>query len=156
MGSIKLITEFSDDVLSIMNDKYCVDRSCEDGSYVEYNNDILSAMASAGYLLGWYVNDTLKGVFWAMQFTYSALQLHINFPLANKGHAVAAGHKLKKWLFENASDNFKVFTALIPECNADVVSFAERNGMTRCGRVKSVFLKNGQLYDYIQFNTMRA
>ena len=154
MGRIELITDYAP-AIEILNDKNCRARSCEDGQAIEYNNAILTTMSKAGYLLGLYFKGQLKGVFWCAPFTFSSLQIHVNFRKQDRGYARGAGRKLIEWLKENASSHYRSFDAFIPAIFTDVIEYSKREGLEEIGIIKGVFMYNSTLNDFVHMKMRR-
>lgn len=146
MGSIKLTTDY-EFIADVLNDEEMAARINEGDSIVSFSVETVKAMESQGYLLGWYVDDEITGLYWIHPYMQSMLQIHAHFPLKNRHHSRGSGSAMLTWLRENAPSQYRKFVAYIPACYPDVIGFSKREGLSQEGFITKAFNKGGNMID---------
>ena len=154
MDSLKLITDPSE-ALNILNDPFVINRQTQDGQDIEFTPELCKQLADIGYLLGHYVNDVLTGVFWGAPFSFSVLQVHINYRKRDAKHAFRIKDKALEWCMRNISSNYDTIMALIPACNGGVIKYVESMGFESAGAINKVFNKGGEKHSLIAMTIPR-
>lgn len=146
MGCIELTADY-DFIIKTLNDAEMVSRINEYGEELEFNAEIVEQMDAAGYLLGWYVDDEIKGFYWVHPYMQSMLQIHAHFPLSSRQHSKGSGIEMLNWLRANAKSQYQKFVAYIPVCYPDVIGFSKREGLSHEGFITKAFNKGGNMID---------
>lgn len=146
MGSIKLTNDYAF-ILSVLNEAEMSERINEGDDRLEFTVESVRAMADQGYLLGWFVENEIKGFYWVHSYMQSMLQIHAHFPLENRKHSRGSGSAMLAWLRENAPKQYQKFVAYIPVCYPDVIGFSKREGLSHEGFLSKAFNKGGNMID---------
>lgn len=146
MGSIKLTQDYGF-VLSVLNHPEMLTRISESAQGFEFTLDLVRKMGSEGYLLGWYIDEEIKGFYWIHHYMPSILQIHAHFPKENRGFSKGSGNAMLKWLNDNSAPQYRKYMAMIPECYPDVIGFSVREGLTKEGVLTKAFNKGGNMID---------
>ena len=146
MGSIKLTQDYCY-VLNVLNEPEMLERISEGGQGFEFTLELVRKMGSDGYLLGWYVDNEIKGFYWVHQYTASILQIHAHFPVESRAHSKHSGNEMLAWLRANSNEQYKKYMAMIPFCYPDVIGFSIREGLTQEGVLTKAFNKGSNMID---------
>jgi len=146
MGSIKL-TDDIEFILETLNEPEMMDRISEGGQEFIFTKEHVQKMIDENYVLGWYVEDELKGFFWVHSHNVSLLQIHAHFPADNRTHSRGSGAAMLRWLDENAPEQYRKYMAMIPVCYPDVIGFSTREGLAKEGVLTKAFNKGGNMLD---------
>lgn len=114
----------------------------------EYQPDV----SESSIWLGAYDGDKLAGVFNVTRVTFICWSFHVNFNKEYWGdpRVVEAGKEALAWAFENAQNCRKIVAAL-PSYHHGAAKYAKKIGLKQEGVSKKSFLKDGELYDLINF-----
>jgi hypothetical protein len=154
MGSIKLTQDYGF-VLGVLNDPEMLERICEGGQSFEFTLDLVRKMGTDGYLLGWYVDNEIKGFYWIHPYTASILQIHAHFPIENRAHSTNSGEAMLAWLRTNSNEQYQKYMAMIPVCYPDVIGFSVREGLVKEGVLSKAFAKGGNMIDLVILGASR-
>ena len=153
MGRIELIQD-KEFMLSIVNDPEFIERISE-GQCNALSKDDINAMIKLGYVLGWLVDDVLRGFYWVHPLTRTILQIHAHFKKDQRQHARGSGIAMLDWLRENAKTDVRKFIAMIPDCYPDVIGFSLREGLAFESKLCQASLKGDKLHDVIIMGASR-
>jgi len=152
--SVELIENLSlDEVASIMKDDDIWPFVSEDGIS---KKDYYPVDHPAFRYLGIYVKGDLAGLFFVHPDNgFTSVRAHIAILKPFRAlYALSAVGKLVEW-FTTISDRVQKMNAMIPEYNNGAIRLAIESGFKKEGVNRESIMKDGKLYDQIQFGITR-
>ena len=119
------------------------------------SHDCFKVDVEADCWLSCYVNNEFCGLYQAVAYNRTTLDVHCYILKDKRNYSKAIGKEAMKWLSDNSPAMYKQFITTFPILYPHIKKYVEGLGFQLAGVLSGAFKKNGNYYDILYYQLPR-